>query len=58
MNAERDITQTASTNFKCPRCGQTSYDEHDILSGYCGWCHDWTTDSEEPERLTIPDPKQ
>lgn len=28
--------------FTCPRCGRTSWLPDDVLSGYCGACHDWT----------------
>ena len=27
----------------CPRCGMTSYSSTDVVEGYCGHCHDWTT---------------
>jgi hypothetical protein len=27
----------------CPRCGKTSHSHQDIASGYCGNCHDWTS---------------
>jgi ribosomal protein S27AE len=30
-------------SITCPRCGATSYNANDILEGYCGRCHDWTT---------------
>ena len=30
--------------FTCPRCGRTSWNEHDAEAGYCGACHWWTGD--------------
>lgn len=29
-------------SFTCPRCGRTTYNRHDVASGYCGACHWWT----------------
>lgn len=30
-------------SITCPRCGHTSHHPQDVTSGYCGNCHDWTT---------------
>ena len=30
-------------SFVCPRCGRESWHPHDVREGYCGWCHDWTS---------------
>lgn len=27
----------------CPKCSMTSYNPNDIVHGYCGNCHDWTS---------------
>jgi len=32
-----------TTSITCPVCGRTSYNPNDVLWGYCGFCHDWTT---------------
>jgi hypothetical protein len=34
----------ASVKFTCPVCGMTSYHPIDVAEGYCGDCHDWTSD--------------
>jgi ribosomal protein L37E len=31
-------------SITCPRCGMTSYNPNDIREGYCGNCHDWTSE--------------
>lgn len=28
----------------CPKCGATSSNPDDVSQGYCGRCHDWTSD--------------
>jgi hypothetical protein len=28
----------------CPRCKRTTHHPTDIAEGYCGACHDWTSD--------------
>jgi hypothetical protein len=30
-------------SITCPRCQRTSHNPNDVLEGYCGNCHDWTT---------------
>lgn len=30
-------------SITCPRCGLTSYHPDDVREGYCGNCHEWTT---------------
>lgn len=30
-------------SITCPRCQRTSYHPADIVQGFCGFCHDWTT---------------
>lgn len=32
------------TSITCPRCGKTSHHPDDVRHGYCGNCHDWTSD--------------
>lgn len=32
-----------SDSITCPRCGMTSHHPRDVLEGYCGNCHDWTS---------------
>lgn len=32
-------------SFTCPQCHRTSHDPEDVIEGYCGHCHDWTTRS-------------
>ena len=31
-------------SITCPRCLMTSYNPNDIREGYCGNCHDWTSE--------------
>jgi ribosomal protein L37E len=35
---------TGPPSITCPRCGATSYHPEDIALGYCGRCHDYTSD--------------
>lgn len=37
----------APPSITCPRCGRTSRHPDDVREGYCGACHDWTS---EPRR--------
>jgi ribosomal protein L37E len=30
-------------SITCPRCGRTSHHPADVVAGYCGACHDWTS---------------
>lgn len=30
-------------SIQCPLCDMVSYNPNDILHGYCGNCHDWTS---------------
>ncbi len=39
------------TSYTCPRCGMTSYNEHDISNRYCANCHDWEIDL--PNGMTV-----
>lgn len=32
-----------SDSITCPQCGRTSYHPMDIKEGYCGACHDYTS---------------
>jgi ribosomal protein S27AE len=32
----------------CPKCGAESFNPNDIREGYCGKCHDWTSDIDCP----------
>ena len=34
----------------CPKCGYVSVNPNDIEHGYCGHCHDWTSNP-DPERI-------
>lgn len=40
----------AIPSITCPRCRMTSYNPSDIAHGYCGNCHDWTTDTGVPAK--------
>lgn len=33
-------------SITCPVCAATSYHPRDIAEGYCGQCHDWTSEAE------------
>jgi len=33
-----------TTSITCPYCGKTSHHPQDVENGYCGNCHDFTTD--------------
>ena len=35
---------TEQPSITCPVCGMTSYNPNDIREGYCGNCHDWTSE--------------
>ena len=37
---ERSIT--------CPQCGRTSYNPNDIRAKYCGACHQFHADMDDP----------
>lgn len=45
---------TTHDSITCPVCGRTSYNPNDIREGYCGFCHDWTSD----ERNLMTNPKE
>jgi hypothetical protein len=32
-------------SITCPECGKTSYNPYDIREGYCGHCHNWTSEA-------------
>jgi hypothetical protein len=38
------MTTPVEPSITCPQCLMTSYNPTDIREGYCGNCHDWTTD--------------
>ena len=38
---------TEQPSITCPVCGMTSYNPNDIREGYCGNCHDWTSEGDE-----------
>lgn len=38
----RDLCETCSPVFVCPRCGKVSHNPGDREHGYCGRCHDFT----------------
>ena len=45
MSAGREARDaTAARSITCPRCGVTSRHPCDIAEGYCGRCHDWTSE--------------
>lgn len=31
-------------SITCPECGRTSWHPQDVTTGYCGYCHWWTSD--------------
>jgi ribosomal protein S27AE len=35
---------TKPASITCPKCGAVSYSVNDIKHGYCGRCHDFTTE--------------
>ena len=37
------IRAVVSPSITCPRCQMTSYNPNDVLNGYCGNCHDFTS---------------
>ena len=42
-------------SITCPKCGSVSYNPNDIAQGYCGRCHDWTTETTRPvEDVELP----
>ena len=56
MNKNRQLGEQAhdirymlatSEAIQCPRCGSISAHPKDIEEGYCGRCHDWTTQTKE-----------
>lgn len=34
-----------TASLKCPTCGRVTYNPNDIAEGYCGFCHEWTTNA-------------
>lgn len=40
----KPLHEAVTPSITCPKCGKTSYSPHDIEDGYCGNCHDWTSD--------------
>lgn len=34
----------AATGITCPVCGRISHHPDDVREGYCGACHDWTSE--------------
>jgi hypothetical protein len=38
-------------SITCPKCHRTSYNANDIRTGYCGMCHDFTSN---PDRVPVP----
>jgi len=41
--------QSEPNSITCPRCGMTSYHPEDIRQGYCGNCHDWTSEPRDDQ---------
>lgn len=41
------LVVTEPPSIRCPRCGRISHHPDDVREGYCGACHDWTS---EPRR--------
>lgn len=35
-------------SYTCPICGMTSFNPHDVIEGYCGYCCDWTRGRLDP----------
>lgn len=38
------MTSDEQPSITCPVCGMRSYHPMDVKEGYCGRCHDWTSD--------------
>ena len=38
-------------SITCPKCHRTSYNANDIRTGYCGMCHDFTSNH---DRVPVP----
>jgi hypothetical protein len=38
-------------SFTCPDCGRTSWNEGDVLNGYCGACSEFTAHWQDPTWL-------
>jgi hypothetical protein len=45
----------ATASVRCPRCGLTSHHPDDVRQGYCGHCHDWTSEPRHLPELRDPD---
>ncbi len=41
-------------SITCPVCQRTSYHHEVIREGYCGFCHDWTSEN-QLTRLRLPE---
>lgn len=56
QNLPREDRMTAS--IVCPRCGRASYHPEEVRQGYCGNCHDWTSQpqAEPTQNLDITSP--
>lgn len=44
------MTISDQPSITCPACHRTSYHPKDIEEGYCGACHDWTSDPNDLRR--------
>jgi hypothetical protein len=53
-----DVARDAYPSIRCPQCRLTSYNPHDIGSGWCGNCRDWTSPAtaDRPPRRPMPPP--
>lgn len=52
-----DPTDYPWPSITCPVCRMTSYNPNDIVYGYCGNCHDYTSPQGIPEPLPPPPQK-
>lgn len=45
-----DSVRSMGITITCPMCGMTSHNPDDVLNGYCGNCHAYTTPRRQYER--------
>jgi ribosomal protein L37E len=38
-----EISERSPESIVCPQCERRSYNPQDVIEGYCGFCHDWTS---------------
>ena len=47
---------TSPAQITCPACGRTSQHPIDLAEGYCGACHDWTSQPAASRRAPKQEP--